>query len=157
MMSLQFLYPDFGFEHVCGASLVTPDWALTAAHCVADLPLDPASYRVVLGTNRLDDLAAAEIHTVQGIYFNNDWLFDDIRDVAVIRLATPSNRTPITLADAAFEQGIVENDLLRVIGWGVLMADAQDLAQTLNEIDLPVRTNEQVTEQIRGLCQRRDQ
>ena len=39
---------DEGWTHKCGASLIHPEWIVTAAHCLAFSP-DPRIYRIILG------------------------------------------------------------------------------------------------------------
>ncbi|KAJ7374323.1 Chymotrypsinogen B [Desmophyllum pertusum] len=42
----------FKGDHICGASLITPEWLVTASHCVGYSP-DPKQFKIVLG-RRLD-------------------------------------------------------------------------------------------------------
>ena len=103
---------------ICGASFISPDTLVTAAHCVRDFPVQFLD--IVAGSNNLipAELERLDIRNVR-IHPLND-PFTALYDVAAIQLVHPPSFpvTPIDLvtpADAAlWEPG----DMARFTGWG---------------------------------------
>ena len=121
---------------VCGASFISPDTLVTAAHCVEGVP--PYALQVVAGSTNLVP-AEVERLDVRNVRRHPDRTWSSARwDVAVVQLRRPPTVpvTPIDLvtpADAAlWEPG----DLARFTGWGV--DERGQPISRLNEAEAPI-------------------
>lgn len=106
----------------CGASLISQDWVVTAAHCVEDEIA--ARLQVVVGLTDLDDPSSAEIRGVRGIYIHPGYANEQgdlLNDIALLLLNDPvTTIDPVSFArsPSAAPPGLS----VRALGWGDTLA-----------------------------------
>lgn len=134
MASLQRTY-----GHICGAILLTPEYAVTAAHCVTD-PLYQNSLSIFAGSNYLYD-DKAQKRRVINITVHPDYDSNTvINDIAIIRfppldVSSNTNITFICLPQQG-EDPFKTGTNLVAIGWGVTVPGSLLSSSYLRQVRL---------------------
>ena len=113
-------------QHICGASLISSRWLVTAGHCVGS---SPSFYSVVLGAYDIKSMRQGDPkrYYVQSITTHPKWQYDSTiqfpNDIALIRLKSDvdmSSSLVSTIALPDKDEDFTGNPNCVITGWGSL-------------------------------------
>jgi secreted trypsin-like serine protease len=136
MLSLQL-----SGAHTCGASLLTPEYAVTAGHCVVDFLNTPSKLSILAGTNYLYDTSntTAQQRTVIQITrhpnYNSEHVTNDIAilQFSPLNISSNSNIASICLPNANQDPFQTGSNLV-VIGWGITSQGSYSPSSYLRQV-----------------------
>lgn len=133
--TVALLYGPAGWRQYCGASLIAPDWLLTAAHCAAGTAA--ADWQALVGTRWLS--RGGQRVAVAALVVHPDYNRRTVdSDLALMRLASPVEGAvvaPATVAET--DRYAAARTRATVLGWGATSSGGAG-SRVLREAEVPV-------------------
>ncbi|EDW73879.1 uncharacterized protein Dwil_GK19456 [Drosophila willistoni] len=133
--------PQNAFSHVCGASIIAEDIAITAAHCISATV--PSQWKVVAGTNYRNETDGVIVSVSQIIMheqYYKEARYDNDVALLVLNPSLPLNNHNIKAIPLASEPPLA-GAMSKISGWGTTTYRGSS-SYVLLAVDVPIVSNE---------------
>lgn len=125
----------------CGVALLTPYWAVTAAHCVLE---DASNYDIVMGTTNLVTLPSeAQTRQVSEVFIHPEYNLETRNfDVALLKFSMPFPLTDYirTICAPSSNMNFEPGTMCYMTGWGAQRNGGPN-EETLHEVPQEIKSN----------------
>jgi len=138
---------------LCGGSIISEKWVLTAAHCAFDdkgVPIPITSMSVKAGTAYSNGTITGEIYYIEEVIIHEDYSsFGYLNDVALLKLKDSIDFSIANyielISTEEIEAGAADPGVLSTVtGWGLTSVDPDFFPVVLQKVQLPIVSNETV-------------
>lgn len=139
-----------GEERMCGGALIAARWVVTAAHCLADAPLDLGQSHAVLGSASFDAPRTDQRYALADAFFDPGYSRSRAgHDVGLIELARPAGVAPLRLLRSSDEALWAPSTTAVALGWGYTEDPAdggEPSTEALRQVDLRIYADNECAE-----------